>query len=191
MCIEAQRLAATRNGDPSARYRVRIDYDNLVALCRNQRPLRTAMAAGSVPPELQNLWVRLKAAGVKVALYRRGEHLGEQNVPDVYLQNEMYRDTARKRPPGVAVLVTGDGAGFEEDEGFGSVLKDMHVAGWKVEVLSWRHCVSQAMLQWVQKNGTFIPLYDSITFLEPSRSARDWPGDARNAKPLDLTKRPM
>lgn len=188
--IEAQRLAPLRNGgDPSLRYRVRIDYDALVRLCCADRPLYRALVAGSVPPELENLWRRLENRGVQVHMFKRAAGTGEQQVPDLYIMSAMWRDALKHRPPGIAVLVTGDGAGFENDEGMGAALRDMHDRGWKVEVLSWAHCVNRHMREWAQKNGKFLALddfYESVTFLEPRL---DGDMGARHPTPIDFAKR--
>jgi hypothetical protein len=169
-------------------FRVRIDYDKLLSLCRADRPLKSASASGSVPPELRNLWARLRAQGVRVSTYRRE---GGEGVPDVLLQMSMYKDLARINPPGIAVLVTGDGAaGAYEEDGFIPALEDMLKGGWGVEVLSWKHCLNRKLLRWTQMNGLFIPLddyYDSITFMEPGREGE---GTFRCSAPLDMSKRP-
>ena len=67
----------------------------------------------------------------------------------------MLRDALRHKPPGLAVLVTGDGAGFDKDEGMGAALRDMYAQGWRVEVLSWAHCVNR-----IQECGVFVALDD-------------------------------
>ena len=57
--IEAQRLATSRNGnsvDESVRRRIRLDFDHLMELCCAKRKLVSALAAGSIPPELRHLW---------------------------------------------------------------------------------------------------------------------------------------
>ena len=87
--IEAKRLAEVRNGSPGARFRVRIDYDKLLSLCRADRPVESASASGSVPPELRNFWARLRAQGVRVSTYRRDGGEGEKGVPDLLLQMAM------------------------------------------------------------------------------------------------------
>ena len=86
-----------------------MDFDNLMVLCCANRKVVSALAAGSIPPELCNLWSRLEAAtGAHVSLFNRGDKEGkEQQVPDMRLQMGMYKD-GFMRPPGVAVLVTGD-----------------------------------------------------------------------------------
>ena len=52
---EAQRLAEEHNGSTDARYRVRIHFNNLLNLALANRTLQSAFAAGSIPPDLQNL----------------------------------------------------------------------------------------------------------------------------------------
>ena len=196
--IEAQRLAVTRNGnsiDLSVRRRIRVDFENLVALCCANRKLVSALAAGSIPPELRNLWSRLEAAtGAHVSLFNRGDKDGkERQVADMRLQMGMYKDGCM-RAPGVAVVVTGDGAEYEPGEGFFSTLQNLKYKGWKIEALSWRHCINRKMLRWVEGNGIFVALddfYEEITFLEEERQpTADYRVPARCAKPIDLKRRP-
>jgi hypothetical protein len=122
-------------------------------------------------------------------MYTRGSGMGELQVPDLYPIISMYQDLER-RPPSVAVLVTGDGAGFDKGEGLGATLRDMYTAGWKVELIAWVHCVNRFIKQWVKSNGIFVPLDDfylSITFLEPGPNGES----ARHPCALDFSKRPM
>lgn len=191
---EAQRLTEERNGTPGARYLVRIHFDNLLTLAQANRPLKLAFAAGSIPPELQNLWNRMDNRGVEVQLFNRGDRTrGEQEVPDGWLQQRMLENALRNKDhPGVVVLLTGDGAGYSEGRGFHTVLELLHNNGWRIEVLSWQHSCNKGMREWAESNGVFISLddyYDAVTFREPSR-----PGYAlappREARPLTLDGRP-
>jgi len=171
---EAQRLAEERNGTSDARYRVRIHFENLLELAHANRKLKSALAAGSIPPEMKNLWTRMEHMGVEVRLFDRGDPgRGEQGVPDDWLQHRMLENALRHiASPGVAVLLTGDGAGYYEGRGFHTTLELLHEHGWGVEILSWRHSCNKKMLEWAKANGVFIALddyYDSVTFLEPSR----------------------
>lgn len=190
--IEAQRLAEVRNDHVDARYRVRINFDNILRLAHADRPLRKAMVAGSVPPELRQLWNRLENMGVTVRLFNRiRQDLGEQEIPDRQLQLQMLED-AMDFEPGIVVLLTGDGAGYMEGAGFHSTLERMHRRGWKVEILSWTHSCNYRMREWAESNGVFVALddfYDSITFLEPSQPGQRL-GQARDSLPLELSVRP-
>ena len=189
--IEAQRIAEERNDQVDARFRVRIQFANILRLAHADRPLRKAMVAGSVPPELRQLWNWLEQQGVEVRLFNRiRPDLGEQEIPDRLLQLQMLED-AMDFDPGVVVLLTGDGAGYLEGAGFHSTLQRMRRRGWKVEVLSWRHSCNYRMREWAEENGVFIPLddfYDAITFLEPSLPGHRL-AQSRPAAPLDLARR--
>ena len=91
--LEAQRLAEERNSGPDARYRVRIDFTNMLRLAHADRPVEKAHAAGSVPPEMRQLWNRLEGQGVEVQLFHRGSAgFGEQEMPDRILQLRMLED---------------------------------------------------------------------------------------------------
>ena len=186
--FQAQRLAEERDEGADARYRVRIHFDNLLRLAHADRPLAKALAAGSVPPEMRQLWNRMESRGVEVQLFDRGE----QEMPDRLLQLRMLEDALDYNgDPGIAVLLTGDGAGYLEGAGFHSTLERMHKRGWRVEILSWARACNQRMRRWARENGVFVALddfYGAITFTEPSR-----PGfalaAARGSAVLDLSQR--
>ena len=131
---EAQRIAEEKDATPGARYLVRIHFDNLLRLAHADRPLTKAVAAGSVPPEMQQLWNRMENSGVEVNLIDRGARdRGEQGTPDQWLQLRMLEDGwDNNGDPGIVALLTGDGAGYVEGRGFHSTLQRMlDVAGSK------------------------------------------------------------
>ncbi len=192
---EAQRLAEQRDNSPDARYRVRIHFDNLLRLAHADRPVTRAQAAGSVPPEMRQLWNRMESHGIQVKLFNRGlPGSGEQEMPDYYLQKCMLEDALyHNGDPGIAVMLTGDGAGYDERAGFHSTLELMHKKNWRIEILSWAHSCNQRMRQWAQQNGKFIALddfYDAVTFLEPSTPGHEL-APPRSATPVDLSRRPV
>ena len=191
----AQDLADERNGDPYARHRVRIQFENLLRLAHADRPLEKALAAGSIPPALSMLWNNLRRAGIEVHLYDRGESgLGEQQYPDLWLQNRMMADMADySEDPGVVALLTGDGAGYNEGQGFHRTLERMHRFGWRIELLSWEHSTNHRMLEWVEANGVFVPLddyYEAITYTNMPRLGQE-PVPARETVELDLSNRQL
>ena len=193
--LEARRHAGERETGPDARYRVRVHFENLLRLARADRVLARAVAAGSVPPELRQLWNRIEGLGVKVALFDRGDPArGEQEVPDRHLQLRMLEDALDYNgDPGIAVLLTGDGAGYQAGSGFHSTLERMHRRGWRIEILSWAHACNPRMRQWAEENGVFVPLDDfywSITYLTPSREGHEF-APSRPERDLDLSRRPM
>ena len=190
---EAQRLAQERDGTPGARYLVRIHFDNLLDLAVGGRELAKAVAAGSIPPEMRQLWNRMENRDVVVQLFDRGDRTsGEQEVPDQWLQLRMLEDGwDHNGHPGTVALLTGDGAGYSWGRGFHRTLERMHRRGWRIEVLSWAHSCHRGMRRWAEANGVFVPLddhYDAITFREPSRPGYEF-AQARDAVPLDLSRR--
>jgi hypothetical protein len=192
---EAQRLAEEREESPGARYRVRINFDNMLRLAHADRVLEQAFAAGSVPPEMRQLWNRLESNGVEVQLFDRGSpQRGEQEMPDRLLQLRMLENALDYNgDPGIVVLLTGDGAGYMEGAGFHSTLERMHRRGWRVEILSWAHSCNQRMRLWAEENGVFVALddfYDAVTFMEPSNPGFELVMP-RDSAELDLSRRPM
>ena len=192
---EAHRLAEEQDEGPDARYRVRIQFDNLLRLAHADRPLQKAFAAGSVPPEMLGVWNRMEAEGVEVELFDRGDPArGEQQMPDHMLQLRMLTDALDYNGnPGIVTLLTGDGAGYFGGGGFHRTLERMHIRGWRVEILSWRHSCNQRMRRWAEENGAFVALddfYRTITFLEPSKPGYKL-APSRPSAPLDLSQRPM
>ena len=192
---EVQRLAEERDEGPNARYRVRIHFDNMLRLAHADRPLMKAIAAGSVPPEMRQLWNRMESNEVEVHLFDRGTpDRGEQEMPDRVLQLRMLEDALDYNgDPGIVVMLTGDGAGYLDGAGFHSTLERMHRRGWRVEILSWAHSCNQRMRKWAEENGVFVALndfYEAITFMEPSRPGFEL-ASARDTAELDLSRRPM
>ena len=191
---EAQRFAEERDEGPDARFRVRIHFDNILRLAHAERPVQRAFAAGSIPPEMRQLWNRMESKGVEVKLFNLGNPArSKQDMSDRVLQLRMLEDALDYNGnPGVAVLLTGDGAGYSEGAGFHSTLERMHKRGWRVEILSWGNSCNQRMRGWAEENGVFVALddfYESFTFMEPSRPGFTF---ARGREPaeLDLSRRP-
>ena len=189
--ISAREVAAEREGR-DARYRVRIDFRNMLTLASAGRPVEHAVAVGSIPPELRHVWNRLEGEGVTVQLFERGAIGGREQAVDHALQTAMLRDGYdHNGSPGIAVLLTGDGEGFHDGVGFQADLDRMFSRGWRIEVISWRHSCSNRMRRWAERNGRFIALddfYESVTFLEPSSPGQRVAGP-RYPSEVDLNKR--
>ena len=190
--ISAQQAAAELEGD-AVRYRVRLHFRNLLTLAAAGRDIEHAVAVGSVPPELRHIWNRLENEGVTVQLLERGVIQGREQGVDQALQTAMLRDAFdHNGNPGIAVLLTGDGAGFDSGVGFHADLERMRRRGWRIEVLSWRHSCNRRMREWAEQYGVFIALddfYDSVTFLEPPAPGQPI-ANPRYAVPPDLSRRP-
>lgn len=180
--ISAKSEAFRREGRP-AKDQVRLQFDLLLQLALARRPLAHAFVVGSIPPEQRAVWERLEAAtGVRPELYERGQFSGGEQGLDQCLQVHMLRAISDHRDPQVAVLMTGDGAGYDDGVGFHADMERMHAAGWGIEVVSWQAHCRRALREWATANGVFVPLddyYESVTFLE----------GGRRSKPLDLSGR--
>jgi hypothetical protein len=77
--------------------------------------------------------------GIVPELYERGGLSGGEQGLDQCLQVHMLRAISDNADPHVAVLLTGDGAGYDDGVGFHADTERMHAAGWAIEVLSWEH----------------------------------------------------
>ena len=189
--ISAQEVAVEREGE-AARFRCRIHFRNLLQLAHGNREIERAIAVGSVPPELRHVWNRLENEGVTVQLLERGALQGREQGVDQALQTVMLRDAFDYNgDPGIAILLTGDGAGFDDGVGFHADLERMRGRNWRIEALSWRHSCNRRMREWAEQNGKFIALddfYDSVTFLESAPPGQPV-AEPRYAVPPDLSRR--
>jgi len=94
----------------------------------------------------------------------------------------MLRALADEAKPGVAILLTGDGAGYDNGIGYHADLERLHKKGWGTEVLSWDAACRRALKTWATKVGVFVPLdpyYESVTYVK----------GGRKLKPLSLVHR--
>lgn len=182
--ISAKDMAEKREGGRAARHQVRLQIDHLLKLALAGRELGRAFVVGSVPPEQRAVWDRYaRATGVKPELFERGQFSGGEQGLDQCLQVHMLRAMSDfAEDPQIAVLMTGDGAGYDDGVGFHADMERMHKAGWGIEVISWQSHCRKALREWAVKNGVFVSLddyYEAVTFLEGQRPS----------KALDLSKR--
>jgi hypothetical protein len=171
----AAKNVATINEGWAATHQLRIEFENLYELAVAGRKVDRAVCVGSVPPELAKVWDRLRATGVIVELYERGSESGTEQGVDQCLQVHMLRAMVDIKPPGVAVLVTGDGKGYESGRGFYADLERMHKMGWGVELLSWDTAVNKRLKSWAEAAGAYVKLddfYEFITFRKGGRRAK-------------------
>ena len=77
--------------------------------------------------------------------------------------------------PGTIALLTGDGAGINEGQGFLADALRLAEHGWKFEVYSWDAACHSKLKAFAMQNGKYIKLedyYENITFIEGGRSAK-------------------
>jgi|SRR5579864_560275 len=182
--IAAKTEAYHREGR-AAKDQVRLEFGKMVELALVGRPLAKAFVVGSIPPEEREVWNRLEdATGVKPELYERGGISGEEQGLDQCLQVHMLRAISDYADdPQIAVLMTGDGAGYDDGVGFHADMERMRAAGWGIEVISWKRSCRRVLSDWATTNGTLVCLddyYESVTFLK---------GGGRRAAALDFSAR--
>ena len=181
--ISAQNYAVKKEG-ALAKKALRIQFDNLYKIATAGRRVERAYCVGSVPPELDEVWKRVKAdTGVVPELYERGSGSGKEQGVDQCLQVWMLRALSDIDPPQVAVLLTGDGAGYVDGAGFHADLERLHKRGWGIEVVSWDFACAGKLKTWAAASGAYVKLedhYDSVTFVE----------GGRRSKAPNLTRRP-
>ena len=170
--------------EPGHRTDVRLDFQKLYDFAAAGRHVERAVAVGSVPPGLRELWTRLRKAGVDIDLQERGADSGKEQAVDQVLQLEMLRSLAdRADRPAVAVLLTGD-ADFRADA------QRMLDKGWGLEVLAFGGSFSnklKALANCSHGRAKYIELdrwYTQLVYLQGVGRAIGRPSHA-----LDLTGR--
>lgn len=185
--VPAQDVAKERDG-ATTRGDVRIKFDALYELARAGRKVVAGVCVGSIPKELGHLlenpiWDKLRSVGVELELFERGQGTGREQAVDQALQVHMLR-TLVDRTPGIAVLLTGDGARAHEGRGYFADLQRMYRGGWNVEVLSWRDTCHAGLREWATEHGHFVALddhYEAVTFIKGTRLAKKL---ARQSRPF-------
>ena len=142
--IPAQTIAARVDG-PYAGRRLRIHFENVFRLAHAGRSVGSGIFVGSrsaVPPTIVE---RLRALKLSVEFYERGLLSRTEQGVDQCLQVHMLRAATDVEVPGVAVLLTGDGAGYADGLGYHADLERLFKLGWGIEVLAWEEATSPAL----------------------------------------------
>lgn len=144
-------------------YGIRIDFENLFKLAIAGRPIAKGFCVGSVPPEVWSVWEKLaKKTGIKPELFERGSDSGQEQAVDQALQVHMLRAALDEKEPQIAVLLTGDGRGYNDGVGFHSDMERLYKNGWGIEVISWDKACATALKTWAADVGCYIQLDDYI-----------------------------
>jgi hypothetical protein len=177
----ARNLAVTREGQSIAND-VRLHYESVFELAHVHRRVSKATCVTSTHTiDASKVKASLTSIGLRVELYERGQGTHAEQAVDQALQVHMLRALV-DQPPGVAVLLTGDGAGYERGAGFLADLERMHHGGWAVEVLAWNDSCNRYLRSWAEKHGLYIPLddfYKNITFAKNLRQQKPFPSPPR------------
>ena len=151
----------------------RTHFMNLLNLVASGRPIGKVIFVGSTPPESDGIWNYLRSIGIKPETIARSADGSENDTTDHLLQAELLR-LAYDYDSGVIALLSGDGAGINQNKGFFADLKRINSKGWQVEVYSWDETCHTDMKQYAQSHWSFTNLsdyYEHITFLQGVRPA--------------------
>jgi hypothetical protein len=151
----------------------RIHFANLFNYVRQSRTIEYAFVAGSVPPEMDDLWKRFRALKLKVETQERGKAGGEIAV-DEAIQLAMANRLLDIPKPETINLLTGDGAGYGQGRGFITSLERAVKHKCPIEVVSWDAGVNRYLKKFAQATGSYIALepgYERITFINNKRWA--------------------
>ncbi|MFD2672167.1 hypothetical protein [Marinicrinis sediminis] len=168
--IEGQRLAAHKG---ESRFDLRIHFSNfLYMVSKGTFDFSEVVWGGSTPPESDKVWKKLRKKGIKPDLIQRSSE-GESETVDHILQLSMHRHTRKyKKNKGTILLCTGDGKGYNKEEGFLYDIKGLVEEGWEFVLFSWTHCCHDELREFAKQKGVYIGLeffYDQITFIKNGR----------------------
>jgi len=153
----------------------RTHFKNLFELVRDDRDVKSAFVAGSVPPPSDAVWRHLDQLGVHLILLDKTASGKEQDSVDMSLQTWMFRMMC-DHEPGTMALITGDGSGKSLGKGFLADLERIHDKGWDVEVYAWETTCNRYLKDFAERSGRFVSLekhYYSISFLESQRFEKE------------------
>ncbi|WP_189065962.1 NYN domain-containing protein [Deinococcus seoulensis] len=171
--------------EPGHELDFRIHFARLLSAVKAQRPLASAVVAGSLPPDNDALWETFDRLGVRVIKQERGNQTGGEVAVDEVLQLAM-ANTVLDHAPGTMLLLTGDGSGSTQGQGFLTQLQRARRYGWNIEVASWAASCNRFLKEYAQKEGQFIRLddhYADVTFIAKGRPVGEKPGRAAPATP--------
>lgn len=167
---EGQRYASEKKGED--RLTFRIHFARFIDLVTESRPTTEIVWGGSTPPSTDEVWGNLSRKGVKPFLIPRATS-GENETVDHLVQLQMHRHARKYRnSPGTMVVCTGDGKGYDQEEGFLYDVEGFVAEGWLLKVVSWNHSCSARLMAFAKERGQFVALddhYEEVTFLEGGR----------------------
>ncbi len=160
--------------EPGDEFGFRIHLANLFNYVCGGRDITYAYVAGSVPPPSDGIWKRFQALRIKVEKQQRGLD-GKEVAVDEAIQLAIANRIIDLLPKTeTIVLLTGDGAGFNQGRGFISALERAVKMGFNIEVVSWDAGVNRNLKRFAQTKGIYTSLepgYENITFINNKRWA--------------------
>jgi hypothetical protein len=170
--IEGQKYARDKKGENNYAFRLNFTHF-LYLISRGTFDFDEVVWAGSIPPDNDSIWDKLREKNIEPDLIPRSES-GENETVDHLIQLKMYRFINRKYKdqPGTIILCTGDGKGYYNEKGFLYDLEGFIGQGWEFVIYSWTHSCHVKLQEYAETFGKYVPLegyYNSITFIENER----------------------
>jgi len=160
--------------EPGDEMAFRIHFAHLLDFVLDGRPADYAFVAGSIPPDNDPLWRRFESLKIDVYKQERGQATGSEIAVDEVIQLQMANRVLDAQQPESMVLLTGDGSGYLDGQGFITQLERAHRHGWAIEVVSWDAGCNRHLRAFALAHGRYRPLepiYDQVTFINNTRWA--------------------
>ena len=155
----------------------RTHFSNLLNLVTSGRQVEDIFFAGSVPPKDDSLWKSIENLGITPSLLPRSISDGEADTTDHVLQLALLRLAFDSPEPKTVALLTGDGAGINDGQGFLADAKRIAQRGWTFEVYSWDIACHKLLKEFAENEGKYIKLedyYEYITFIKNGRRVKNF-----------------
>jgi hypothetical protein len=150
-------------------------FAGLLQLVAGNRQVDDIFFAGSVPPKNDALWNSVREMGIRPSLLPRSADEGEADTTDHVLQLALLRLAFDHPVPSTIAILTGDGAGIYDGQGFLADAKRLHQKGWQFEVFSWDMVCNNKLRSFAQTSGRYVKLEDyyyNITFIKHNREPK-------------------
>lgn len=152
-------------------FEFRIHFENLINFVANWRDVSYVYAASSVPPPNDGVWKQLGKLNVQLEIQPRA--LNKEVAVDEVIQLAMLNRASDIYPNHETfILLTGDGAGYDQGKGFIKQLERIRKFGNDIEVVSWDLGCNQRLKKFAKENGLYRPLelvYKRVTFINDFR----------------------
>lgn len=153
---------------------VRLHAGNLKHLAQRNRRWASGYASAGLCDQQSPIKYAFEKEGIAFDISERGKHSNSEQNVDERIQLQMMRLLRKPVEKGVVILATGDGNRSTNHSGFIETLVTLQDYGFAIELMSWRHSLSDELRTWASSNGRIIELdsyYNDITFLCGDRLA--------------------
>ena len=161
---------------------IRLNYQNIVNFIESISAIHSITVVGYNIKPIMNFLNQLKnESNILTRVVENDIIENKERFADENLQIRMLHDMLDYKP-NTAILLTGDGNGFNKGVGFFNEIIRMHEIGWDIVLMAWERSCHKEMRAWAEKNGEFISLddyYYYFTFQNPNGSNQIWRSSAQ------------